>query len=282
VASITTVTATDAANKNTTATPNGTGAYTFTGLAAGTYTLSFTAATGFTAPANQTGVVITAGGTTTAAPVAAIGSGRVTGQITPANAITSVTAVSASNQTTTATPSASGTYTFNLAAGDYTLRFTPATGFTAPADQLISVSAGGTTTPSPTKVTQSGGTATLTVNGAAVTVNLVRAELSFGDLTLTFITAGGQSVVLRVSPYASGATRTGNFAGVSDARLRYVEGSAEWAAATTGNPVGAYTVTPVGTNPSRISGSFNAPLNPTTSGATGTKTVSGTFTNVAY
>ncbi|MDQ2773262.1 MAG: hypothetical protein M3Y54_22485 [Bacteroidota bacterium] len=285
-ASITTVTATDAANKNTTATPNATGAYSFTGLAAGTYTLIFTAATGYTAPANQTGVVVTAGGTTTAAPITVTSStsnnGRVNGQITPANAITTVTAVSASNQPITTTPLASGAYTFSLAAGNYTLRFTPATGFTAPADQLISVSAGGTTTPTPTNVTQSGGTATLTVNGTAVAVNLVRAELAFGDLSLTLITATGESVVLHVSPYTSGTSRTGNFAGVSDARLRYTDGSAEWAAATTGNPVGAYTVTPAGTSPSRVSGTFNAPLNPTTSGAAGTKTVSGTFTTVAY
>ena len=284
--SITTVTATDAAAKSTTATPNATGAYSFAGLVAGTYTLSFAAATGYTAPANQTGVVVTAGGTTTAPPVTVTSStsnnGRVNGQITPANAITTVTAVSASNQTTTTTPSASGDYTFSLAAGNYTLRFTPASGFTAPANQLITVSAGGTTYPNPTNVTQSGGTATLSVNGTAVAVSLVRAELAFGELTLTLMTATGESVVLRVIPYTSGTSRTGNFAGVSDARLRYTEGSAEWAAATTGNPVGSYTVTPAGTNPSRVSGTFSAPLNPTTAGTTGTKTVSGTFTTVAY
>ena len=148
---------------------------------------------------------------------------------------------------------------------------------------MITVSAGGTTTPNPTNVTQSGGTATLTVNGATVTVSLVRAELAFGDLTLTLNTATGESVVLRVSPYTSGTSRSGGFAGVSDARLRYTDASsAEWAAATSGNPVGAYTVTPAGTNPSRVSGTFNAPLNPSTTGATGTKTISGTFTTVAY
>ncbi|MDB5235719.1 MAG: hypothetical protein JWR44_2712 [Hymenobacter sp.] len=208
--------------------------------------------------------------------------GTVNGQITPANSITTVTAISATNQTTTATPAASGAYTFSLAAGNYTLRFTPATGFTAPADQLISVSAGGTTTPDPTTVTQSGGLATLTVNGTAVAVSLVRAQLAFGDLSLTLLTATGQSVVLTVSPYTSGAARTGNFAGVSNSRLRYTEGNAEWAAATTGNPVGSYSITPAGTNPSRISGAFSAPLNATTSGATGTKTISATFTSVAY
>ena len=64
-ASITIVTVTDAAGMTTTTTPSSTGAYTFTGLAAGTYTISFTAATGYVAPASQTGVVITSGGTTT-------------------------------------------------------------------------------------------------------------------------------------------------------------------------------------------------------------------------
>jgi outer membrane murein-binding lipoprotein Lpp len=210
--------------------------------------------------------------------------GKVNGQITPANSVTTVTATSTATpaMTATATPNTSGAYSFtNLAAGTYTLSFTPAAGYTAPATQQVSVTTGGITVPDPTNVTQSGGTATLTVDGATVVVSLVRAQLAFGDLTLTLLDPTGQFTVLYLSPFR-GTAQTGSFAGFSNAQLRYTNGSAEWATPLTGPPLGSYSVTPVGTNPSRISGSFSATLQPLSGSATGTKAITGTFTSVAY
>ena len=208
--------------------------------------------------------------------------GTVVGQITPATAITTVTAIDSLNRAVTATPTATGEYTLKLIAGYHTLRFTPATGYTAPPEQRIEVSAGGFTIPDPTKVTRDGGTATLSVDNTAVAVTLVRADFSFGDLTLTLLTATGQTAELQISPYRE-AARTGTFAGFSDARLFYTDATgAQWGAPTTGTPTGAFAVTPMGTNPVRVSGSFSCTLQAKVGGATGTRAVSGTFTNVAY
>jgi hypothetical protein len=70
--SITAVTATSSTTPPTTATatPNGSGAYSFPNLAPGTYTLSFAPASGYATPASQS-VAVTAGGTATAARVTA-------------------------------------------------------------------------------------------------------------------------------------------------------------------------------------------------------------------
>jgi hypothetical protein len=286
--SVTSVTATSTSTPATTATatPNASGAYTFSTLAAGIYTLSFTPATGFAAPNNLNIVVVTAGGITTAPPVTTPRGGTVNGQITPANAISTVTAVSASNsnQIATATPSASGAYTFRLAAGTYTLRFTPATGFTAPPNQTIGVNDGGNTTPSPTRVTQSGGTATFSIDGTATPVDLVRADYVTRDLGLTLLLPNDRKVLLRVYPYDQTAV-TGTFGGVSNAVLFYNENititNYGWQSPITGTPTGSYTVTPAGTNPVRISGTFSCTLQDYTTGTAGTRVVSGTFANVA-
>jgi hypothetical protein len=209
--------------------------------------------------------------------------GTVQGQITPATAITTVTATDSVNHPVTTTPTATGEYTLKLPRGLHTLRFTPAPGYTAPAEQLISVSAGGITIPDPVYVTQSGGTASLTVNGTPVSVVLVRADYSFGDLTLTLLGGSGQRVSLRVSPY-DGASSTGTFLGFSHARLYYTDASgADWQLPDNGAPTGSYDATSAGTSPVRVSGAFSATLQPAPGSAqSGTRTVEGTFTNVAY
>lgn len=209
--------------------------------------------------------------------------GTVRGQITPAGAITTVTATDSLNHAVTATPTASGEYSLSLPKGSYRLRFTPAPGYTEPVEQLISVSAGGITIPDPTTVTQSGGTATLTVDGATVPVSLVRADYSFGDLTITVLGAGGQQARLRVASY-DGLSRTGTFLGFSNSRLYYTDASgAAWQLPDNGAPTGAYDATSAGTSPVRVSGSFSATLRPALgSSASGTRTVAGTFSNVAY
>ena len=63
VGSITTVTATNASGTAATATPTGTGSYAFPNLAFGTYTLSFSPASGYRTP-TPISVTVVAGGTT--------------------------------------------------------------------------------------------------------------------------------------------------------------------------------------------------------------------------
>lgn len=57
------VTATDASGKAVRATPTSTGAYSFAGLAVGTYTITLEAAPGYTAPAPLTATLVAAGTT---------------------------------------------------------------------------------------------------------------------------------------------------------------------------------------------------------------------------
>ena len=87
-------------------------------------------------------------------PVVAPATGNATGTISPAGAVLTVTATSATGVAYTATP-ATGTGLFtlsNLPAGSYTLTFTPTTGFVAPAAQPMAVTANGTTAIAPITV----------------------------------------------------------------------------------------------------------------------------------
>ncbi|RZJ91536.1 MAG: carboxypeptidase regulatory-like domain-containing protein, partial [Hymenobacter sp.] len=86
------------------------------------------------------------------------------GQVTPAGSILSVTATDASGKASVATPNSStGAYSFpSLAPGTYTLVFAPASGYVAPATASVTLVAGGTTVPTvtvapvPTTATLSG------------------------------------------------------------------------------------------------------------------------------
>lgn len=211
---ITTVTATDASGKTTTATPSSTGTYSIPNLALGTYTLTFTPAIGYTAPASSSATLV-AGGTTvptvTVAPM--VTTATLSGQVNPAGSVITVTATNASGVTVTATPSATGIYAFtNLPFGTYTLTFTPTTGYTAPASGSATLVAGGTTVPTVTlaavvttatlsgQANPAGSVTTVTAtnaNGVTVTATpsatgaYAFANLPFGAYTLTFTPAVG-------------------------------------------------------------------------------------------
>ncbi len=142
-AAITTVTATDTGGHATTATPNAAGSYQVSGLAAGSYVLTFTAAAGYQTPASV--VVTVAAGTITQVPAVAVvaATGSLSGQVTPAGAATAVTATNAAGVVTTVVPDATGAFSFPaLAPGPYTIAYTTAAGFTAPAPQTVTVLAG--------------------------------------------------------------------------------------------------------------------------------------------
>lgn len=152
VGAIATVTATGADGRTVVATPNATGgayqtagAYQIAGLAAGSYVLSFTAAAGYQAPASVT-VVVAAGTVTQVPPVTALASaGGISGQATPANALTGVAATDAAGRGSATSVGTTGAFAFaGLAPGTYTVSFAAAAGFQAPANVQVVVAGGQT------------------------------------------------------------------------------------------------------------------------------------------
>ena len=169
--SVITVTATNASGVTVTATPSATGIYAFTNLPFGTYTLTFTPTTGYTAPASGSATLV-AGGTTvpTVTLAAVVTTATLSGQANPAGSVTTVTATNANGVTVTATPSATGAYAFaNLPFGAYTLTFTPAIGYAAPATTSVALVTGGTTVPTVTLALASS-SASFSVNGVPIPV----------------------------------------------------------------------------------------------------------------
>jgi hypothetical protein len=137
------------------------------------------------------------------------------GQVTPAGSILSVTATDASGKASVATPtSGTGAYSFpSLALGTYTLVFAPASGYVAPTSAATTLVAGGTTVPTvavalvPTTATLSGQIdpagavasvrATNEASGTVYTVTPTSTgaysfpNLPFGRYTVLFIAASG-------------------------------------------------------------------------------------------
>lgn len=168
---ITTVTATDAGGKTTTATPGSTGAYSIPNLPLGPYTLAYAPAAGYLAPALSSATLV-AGGTVvpTVAVAPAPTTATLSGQVNPVSSVVTVTATNASGVAVTVTPNATGAYFFpNLAFGAYALTFAPATGYAAPASTSVVLVSGGTTAAAVT-LTLATPSASFSVNGAAVRV----------------------------------------------------------------------------------------------------------------
>lgn len=219
--------------------------------------------------------------------------GVLNGQINPAAAVTTVTATDAANKTTTATPNASGAYSFSgLAAGTYTLSFTPASGYAAPATQSVTITAGGTTTATPvTATTSTGGSASFTVGGTTTTASLVLGNLQATNLSITMASATGRSVVFTLEGFA-GTAGTFSLANqlFTSTQLIYSEpvgttSAQQWTTAgflSNNQGSGNVVITSIGTNPRRASGTFTATAYPATSASTGTRVITGTFTNVNY
>ena len=145
--SVTAVTATDGSGRTAPATLSSTGAYSFAGLSLGNYSLSFTPAAGFVAPA-AVSVSLSSGGTTVPPVTVLMQTATLSGQIQPAGAVATVTATAGNGRTYTATPTAAGTYAFpDLPLGTYTLSFVPVAGYAAPAPLTATLLGGGSTVP---------------------------------------------------------------------------------------------------------------------------------------
>lgn len=125
---------------------------TVAGLPVGTHAIRFAAAAGYAAPADQT-VVIAADQTATATGTytASAGSGSLQVTLAPAAA---VTAGARWTLDSSATQHTSGETVSSLSTGAHTVHFSAAAGYTTPADQAVTVSAGQTATVSQTYVAQ--------------------------------------------------------------------------------------------------------------------------------
>ncbi|WP_460611376.1 hypothetical protein [Hymenobacter terrigena] len=122
---VTTVTAAGPGGTSATAAVTTTGTFQFTGLAAGSYVLSFAPAATYIAPAPATAVVTA--GATTQVPAVAVQqtSGSLSGTIAPAGAVTLVTVTEATTRfSATATPTSTGAFSFpSLPPGNYYVEF---------------------------------------------------------------------------------------------------------------------------------------------------------------
>lgn len=105
--------------------------------------------------------------------------GGTEGTVSPAGSVATVTATNAGGVTFLATPNATtGAFSLaNLAAGTYTLSFTPATGYVAPTNRTITIVAGQTAAAGTVTVASDGtiksGTVTWTVGGTTYSTTTV-------------------------------------------------------------------------------------------------------------
>ncbi len=104
--------------------------------------------------------------------------GTISGQVTPATSVVTVTATGPGGSTATATPDAAGTFQLaGLVAGSYVLRFAPAATYLAPAPVTAVVTAGATTQVPAVAVQQASGSLSGTIApvGAVTLVTAVNA-----------------------------------------------------------------------------------------------------------
>lgn len=211
--------------------------------------------------------------------------GVIAGKFSPAAAITTVTATDAASATFTATPAADGSFTISdLKAGSFTVSFTPKTGYAAPANRAVTVTAGQTNDLGTINVTTgssgSGGSVTYKLDGTSVTASAVNSVFSSGIFVMNAASAGGSSLGLSIS----GITGPGNFplGPLNFATGSYTVGGAAWATTLSGS--GNINVTTFNTTTRKASGTFNFTAGPALGGsATGNKQVTnGVFTNVSF
>jgi hypothetical protein len=116
---------------------------TVSNLSVGSHTVAFKSITGWTSPSTQTATVSNGQTSSLTGTYTQTGSIRVT--ITPSGAVSAGAMWSVNGGSTW---NASGATVTGLAVGSYTLSFKPVTGWTTPASQSVTITNGGTATPS--------------------------------------------------------------------------------------------------------------------------------------
>jgi hypothetical protein len=214
------------------------------------------------------------------------------GQITPAGAVSEVTATNAAGQTATATPTSTGTYSFpNLAVGAYTLSFTPAPGYATPAPQQVTLAASGTTA-SPTTATLAPASVSYTVDGTVVNPTYIFSQSPFNDdRMLTFALSPGGAPGPTLTLFLEGVIPTVGTRSLIDdhnsGRYTGPDYILYDSSFNTGTVTlsGSVTITSVNTAARRFSGTFSflgIGVN-TTATSPETRTIAnGVFTNVTY
>ncbi|MFD2718980.1 hypothetical protein ACFST9_09655 [Hymenobacter monticola] len=285
--SITTVTVSNASGPVATATPTSTGAYSFPGLTLGAYTLAYTPAPGYTAPATAA-VTLAAGGTAVPTTTVALAptTATLSGQINPAGAVASVRATNdASGTVYTVTPSSTGAYAFpNLPFGRYTVQLVAASGF----NQTISafsatVVAGGTTVPVFT-VSRLPTEALYTLSTGNVVPVYISPQVLGSDRFITFENSTNQRLTL----FLQGLTPTVGTVSLTTAANYaqyngpdFVNYRSNYGSAASGT----LTITGVNTISRLYSGNFSfvgGAVNPNV-GSPSTRTITnGSFVNISY
>lgn len=217
------------------------------------------------------------------------------GQITPAGAVATVTATDASGTATTATPTSTGSYSFApLKLGSYTLTYAPVAGYTTPAPAPVMLAAGGTTAPALT-VALAAASATYVVDGTPMTATYIFSQGAAGtnNRMLTFTANPGgapPTVTIFLDTFLptvgsrsltnNGSGNTGRYTGLDYALYLSDYGS------VLGLPMsGTFTVSSVSTSPRVFSGTFSFLGTTSSSSATVPVTrniTNGVFTNVPY
>lgn len=231
-------------------------------------------------------------------PQAQTQTATLSGQVSPAGSVTNVTATNASGKTSTTAPATTGAYSFSaMAVGAYTLSFTPATGYTAPASVAVTLGTSGTTVPT-TTLTTTRAAASFQVDATAVTAAYVFSQTMVDDRFLTFTVSPGG---------APGPTVTINMAGLVPVVGSYPLDNNDYHASYLGADYTAYysakfgtgsatsgtlTITSVDPAQRRFAGTFaflgtdatsSAPSGQLPAGTPLTRTITkGIFTNVPY
>ncbi|RZK20987.1 MAG: carboxypeptidase regulatory-like domain-containing protein [Hymenobacter sp.] len=214
------------------------------------------------------------------------------GQVTPAASVATVTATDASGKTYTATVTGTGAYAFAaMTVGAYTLSFSPATGYTAPAAVAVTLGAGGTTAPAVTAALAPA-TATYTVDGTAMTANYIFSQgmASSSSRMLTF-TANPGAAPPTVTVFLDGLLPTvGTRSLTTNANnARYMAPNYELylsdGGAALGLPMsGTFVISAVSTSPRVFSGTFSfvGTAGSSTASPVARTITNGVFTNVPY
>lgn len=228
-------------------------------------------------------------------PQAQVQTAVLSGQVTPAVAVTAVTATDASGGTTTATLTSTGSYSFAaMKVGTYTLTYTPAAGYAAPAPATVALAAGGTTAPAIT-VVLAAASATYTVDGTPMTAAYIFSQGTAGtnNRMLTFTANPGAApptVTIFLDTFlptvgtrtltANGSGNNGRYMG-----LDYMLYLSDLTPASGAALSGTFTITSVSTSPRVFSGTFSFvgyTGSPTPTAPISRTITNGVFTNVTY
>ena len=228
------------------------------------------------------------GGTTT--PPAP---GTLSGSFTPTSSATAVSLDTITGgQKYTVTPNADGTFSFSsVLPGQYKLRVTPTTIYNTPVQSSVSVTSGNNTAVPAVTLTYNSaaqtGNINFTLNGTAYTIFNDGLFLSYTSPVFQ-LTGGTPSTpsYYYLDLKLSSVSGTGTFNITSSASyistFYYTSpGNAGGYWSTNNGGTGSVTITTLNTTTRSASGTFTGTLAPQ-GASVGTKTISGTFTNVLY